>query len=265
MKELTIEEKAKRYDEAIERAKRAHNSAKSDKENGVTDKITEYTIQLTETIFPELKESEDEQIRKELIDYLKERKSCESYGQYVLRYDRWINLLEKFPMYEEMYNIIRDGLEQQCEQNHDDKVEPKFKVGDWVVYNRNDHSREVIQIYDIRDNRYYFNDNIHFSWSVKECDEKSHLWTIQDTKDGDVLVASDDSVFIFAWVEGYGCIHHIALANDGVLKINPRLISAWESVRGVKPATKEQRDQLKKAMLKDGYKWDADKKELIKL
>ena len=60
MKELSIKEKARRYDEALERAKGAHNSAKSDKENGVTDKITEYTIQLTETIFPELKESGDE-------------------------------------------------------------------------------------------------------------------------------------------------------------------------------------------------------------
>jgi hypothetical protein len=27
----------------------------------------------------------------------------------------------------------------------------ELMVGDWVVYNRNDHSREVIQIYDIRD------------------------------------------------------------------------------------------------------------------
>ena len=67
MKELTIEEKAQRYDEALERAKGVHNSAKSDKENGVTDKITEYTVQLTETIFPELKVNDDERIRKHLI------------------------------------------------------------------------------------------------------------------------------------------------------------------------------------------------------
>lgn len=40
-------------------------------------------------------ESKDEQIKEELIDYLKERKSGESYGQYVLRYDHWITWLEK--------------------------------------------------------------------------------------------------------------------------------------------------------------------------
>ena len=40
-------------------------------------------------------ESKDERIKEELIDYLKERKNGESYGQYVLRYDRWITWLEK--------------------------------------------------------------------------------------------------------------------------------------------------------------------------
>ena len=72
MKELSTEEKARRYDEALERAKGAHNSAKSDKENGVTDKNTEYTILLAETIFPELKESEDEEMRKTLIKFFEE-------------------------------------------------------------------------------------------------------------------------------------------------------------------------------------------------
>ena len=50
---------------------------------------------------PENKESEDDRVRKLLIDYLKERKSCylkerKSCGhQYLLRYDHWINWLEK--------------------------------------------------------------------------------------------------------------------------------------------------------------------------
>lgn len=51
--ELSVEEKAKRYDEAIERAKYYQ------KENGSA---------VISAIFPELKESKDERIRKELID-----------------------------------------------------------------------------------------------------------------------------------------------------------------------------------------------------
>ena len=51
MKELSIEEKAKRYDDALERAKYYH-----DRDN----------IQFLENIFPELAETEDEKIKKEL-------------------------------------------------------------------------------------------------------------------------------------------------------------------------------------------------------
>jgi hypothetical protein len=60
MKELNIEEKAQRYDDAIERAK------------GVIKQnpLMEYLKKGIEYIFPELKESEDERIRKELIDFL---------------------------------------------------------------------------------------------------------------------------------------------------------------------------------------------------
>ena len=141
------------------------------------------------------------------------------------------------------------------------KVEPKFKVGDWIVFNGLTlYINEVVK-------GYYRTISIggtpnSYDWDI---DNAARLWTIEEAKDGDVLVASDDSVFVFARVDGYGCIHYIALANDGVLKINPQLTYAWESVRGVKPATKEQRDKLGKAMLKAGYNWDAEKKELIKL
>ena len=62
MKELTIEEKAKAYDEALERAKAINNEKDVDIESGTT--ICEY-------IFPELKESEDEKIRKEIISILR--------------------------------------------------------------------------------------------------------------------------------------------------------------------------------------------------
>lgn len=55
-----------KYELTLKKAKGVYNSAKSDKENGVSDKVTEYTIQLLETIFPELKESEDEIMRKNI-------------------------------------------------------------------------------------------------------------------------------------------------------------------------------------------------------
>ena len=64
MKELSIEEKAKRYDEAIKKAKFL-------KEN--TDGVgAEDVSRCFEEIFPELKESEDEILRKELLQIAKD-------------------------------------------------------------------------------------------------------------------------------------------------------------------------------------------------
>lgn len=48
----------KKYDEALERARKIHNDTEFDYEKG-----------MIEEIFPELKDSEDERIRKKLIEY----------------------------------------------------------------------------------------------------------------------------------------------------------------------------------------------------
>lgn len=71
MKELSIEEKAKRYDEAIEKAK----------------ELQHYNCWVT-SIFPELKESEDEKIRKEIISTLQ-------YANHKGIYDKHLAWLEK--------------------------------------------------------------------------------------------------------------------------------------------------------------------------
>ena len=163
--------------------------------------------------------------------------------------------------------IFEKVAEKQGEQNPADKVEPKFKVGDWIIYDRNDSSRVILYVYDIRDGRYYFNDNVHFSWSVKECDEKSHLWTIQDAKDGDVLTDrnypcifkstnEENVIFAYCGINGKGNFATKSESEDNVWDDNPENYS---------PATKEQRDMLEKAMLNAGYKWDAEKKELKKI
>ena len=57
---LTIEQKAKRYDEAIEIARKIKNGEPINAPNGTV---------IPDVIFPELKEDEDEKIRKWLIGY----------------------------------------------------------------------------------------------------------------------------------------------------------------------------------------------------
>lgn len=63
---MTTEEKARRYDEALSKAKDVYTYYCDDREQ----------LRKIESIFPELKQSEDEKIRKSLIDMLKNDEKC---------------------------------------------------------------------------------------------------------------------------------------------------------------------------------------------
>ena len=79
---MTQEEKARAYDEALERAKFYHGNCPSEPER-----------KKLEEMFPKLRESEDERIRKELVEYL----TVTRQSDFVSRPDRqrWIEYLEK--------------------------------------------------------------------------------------------------------------------------------------------------------------------------
>ena len=64
MKGLSIEEKAKRYDEVLAMAKSTYNGS-------YKPEIAAFVKVHFEEMFPELKESEDEKVRKEIVEYLK--------------------------------------------------------------------------------------------------------------------------------------------------------------------------------------------------
>ena len=163
----------------------------------------------------------------------------------------------------ETYNKIVD----ECiygEQNPDDKVEAKFKIGDWIV----DKSGLVQQVLDFRGGIYTCTYN---SFTI-DCESNYHLWTIQDAKDGDVLCCES----------GWTCIFK-TLVNDETFSsycfmdrtksffetgsechmLNEEFIKAYNGE--IKPATKEQRDLLFQKMEEAGYQWDTEKKELKKI
>ena len=104
MKELSVEEKAKRYDEAIKVAQRFYNNSVAITNKGLED------------IFPELMESEDERIRKEMIEILKQEAKDFPSSIIAEKSNKWIAWLEK-----------------QDEQKLADKVKPKFHEGEWVT------------------------------------------------------------------------------------------------------------------------------------
>ena len=187
-----------------------------------------------------------------------------------MRIEKCIAWLEKQGETDPCIGCTNDKGCVTCENGNlkEIKIEQKFKVGDWIVYYRNDSSREILYVYDIRDGRYYFNDNIHLSWSVRECNEKCHLWTIQDAKDGDVLAYATDEgdswIMIYrSLYEPYeGHVHyHALLVNDDFSDKGTCCIC----IDDLKPATIEQHELLFRKMKEEGYQWDKNKKELIKL
>lgn len=218
---MNTEQKAQAYDKALERAREWYNDP-------------HITIGLKgnlKDIFPELKESEDEKIRKELIDFVKSRLAG------FPKCDRFISWLEK-----------------QSERKPTDKVEPKFHEGDFIVapYCRGKIIALTFDAYLLDTGQ-----GIPFS-----CEYNVHLWTIEDAKDGDVLIASDESIFIYAGSTDRHAKFYLALTKCGKLNVDG---GNWEDKNSVHPATKEQRDVLFTKMKEAGYEWDAEKKELKKI
>ena len=199
-------------------------------------------------IFPELRESGDERMIRFIANELMCLRAIDSKGS-----DR----------YKELTNAIA-WIEKQGEQKPADKVEPKFKVGDWVVQ-ENIGVYKIIEICESWYEVISYNDGIQYSIGFDN-ENDCHLWTTQDAKEGDVLVASDSSIFIFKEVVELGCKYYIALTKDNeAINVNDNLEHCWETSRAVHPATKEQRDLLFSKMKEAGYEWDEENKELKKI
>ena len=229
-----------------------------------------------ELIFPELRESEDEKIRKDLIIYLRSILSNKKYGDKFI--EGWIAWLEKQGENANFRNKIQIG--DKVTRNEDcmlvnlsqlkrvakpaDKVEPKFKVDNWIVY-----KNDIWKVCNISLQNYYELLKINNEVStrlIKDVDEDAHLWTIQDAKDGDVLTYSDSRNNV------YLCIYK-EYKNERVYDYcTLDKESFWEHGNwnylasfNYAPATKEQLNTLLKAIVYAGYTFDFEKKELKKI
>ena len=88
----------------------------------------------------------------------------------------------------DIYTFAKDllaWLEKQNEQKSTDKIEPKFKVGDWIVFNKGKgiYKVEKIENYEYT-LRHILGGSMPLSFSGEGLIRK---WTIEDAKDGDVL------------------------------------------------------------------------------
>lgn len=186
-----------------------------------------------------------------------------------------------------IYAYMKKKLERQDEQKHifdfnannwyvskvdgkihniyNSEVEPKFKVGDWII----NKSHDICLITDIDlENGYYICESNRFGntdGDIDLVDKAFHLWSIKDAKDGDVLAFEDDS-YILLVKELHSTIYGMRVScYCHVLNEKFEVAEYQIRINGLYPATKEQHVLLFAKMREAGYEWDVNKKELKKI
>lgn len=261
-------------------------------------------------MLPELRENEDEKIRKNIINYLSLYK--DSIGEEFKSWIAWLEAqVKKKPVNTDYISGIRkellsiednaeniNGLTEnqwvsiraahrllgECidkEQNPVNKVESKFKIEEkkWYVCTQTYVLRGKIvvikgQTYQAeKDNVIKGEDGCLF---IDRHDGKAsdyfRSWTIDDAKNGNVLCYGNEISLYKHDIKNCtkqettfgGFVYYCCY--DGKRFVVDSLYSLTEQDKmDIHPATKEQRDQLEKAMADAGYRWNADEKKLEKI
>lgn len=234
---------------------------------------------------PELAESEDERIKREIIDFL-----ALPHPQFVGKRDheKRIAWLERQRDYDRLIEEMKKRKELLSKEkkkatsandklslggriamlqellafnicNTTDKAEPKFKVGDWIT----DSDINTFQITKIDNWWYYADDDDKACFDVIH--DYYHLWTLQDAKEGDILAFDDNTIVIFKDLYNATSFHSYCYIEDGLFGVSKDGVPDWWEGEGFYPTTKEQRDLLFQKMKDAGYEWDSEKKELKKI
>ncbi len=219
---MTEKEKAKAYDEAIERAKELYDN------------------EIAEEIFPELKEGNTERIRKNCIHFLELQKQHHAATF-------------------EIEECI-DWLENQGKKSAD-KIKPRFNVGDWVIFTTSGNLYQIEKkenyeytLRNIHGGSFcvsFSNEELIREWTIQDAKDGDVL----EFEDHGRFV-----IGILSFVnKTTGKVDVSCLLECNKFKVG--VFYNLDTVKP-HPATKEQRDSLMKAMNDAGYEWDAEKKEL---
>lgn len=181
---------------------------------------------------------------------------------------------------EKLFKAIKDnGYKWNPETKELEKlIQPKFKVGDWVVNKFGD----VWHIDSFNSKNYQVSNGDKYCYFLIEEQDKMHLWTIDDAKDGDVLVCDINKAEIGGSVEKLPNIVSTIFNFKKVITSRDYIHSYFHLydkrflglqstmyynsfVYNISPATKEQRDLLFTKIKEAGYEWNIETKTLEKL
>lgn len=273
MKELTKEDKARRYDEVSKEVKDFFEGG---------HKMHNDVTQTLEYLFPELLETEDEKIRKKLLKMFNDMERDESilddYGLDKLKTITWLVKIGEHLRFcktiqtgdrvtrnedGDLVNMSQlDRIANSRKNKSDllscDKVEPKFKVGDWVVRKDGDSFRNGSKFSQITkiDGSMCFLDT-----GKCICNYEIRPWSIEDAQDGDILYTMQYNI-LWSYKDKTHCNYSINL-NAIHSQVS---IYGWVQIpNDARPACKEQRDFLSQKLKESGYEWDNEKKQVITL
>lgn len=165
-------------------------------------------------------------------------------------------------------NLEKQGEQILANSAKTCKNEPKFQIGDWVILGNSHNS--LYQIEKIENYKYYLRHYLGGAMPLNFSDEKDlKLWTIDDTKEGDVLAIGNEYFLFKGKVKNTSrtvynsyCFCNSAKAFIVANEKDCGEFFPMENGIRIHPATKEQRNTLFAKMKKAGYEWDDEKREL---
>lgn len=208
---------------------------------------------------------------KDIVTWLEKQKPVEWSEEDIILIDKVCDYLEKYAKIVigdysktnilstiERLKSLRPATEEEIPHK------PKFKVGDWIISKhlfKDEHLlRQVLQVSD-----YSYNTD-HGAFPIEDYDNTFRRWTIQDAKNGDILVA-EDYILIFKKLlfgnVGESYCHYNK--DHNIFDYNEDDNWYFGKETEIYPATQSQKEILFKAMKEAGYEWDAEKKILINL
>ena len=262
---------------------------------------SDYVKEKLDDFFPELKESEDEKIRKALIDYFDDANKADenplqSYGIYTDKTIAWLEKQGEKPQDKSAIELWKDMRLEVGAQASGNRHEPPMSDSNSKLFSLNDINEIMEKITEKQgeqksankvESKFHKGDwivwqnkcyNVNYNGCGYELidqnglrtsleygtvDESAHLWTIADAKDGDVL-ATSAGAFIYNGNNGGGSCPGSYCGINTLGRFQTGAEHHWTSKK-VYPATKEQRDLLFQKIKEAGYKWDAEKLELKKI
>jgi hypothetical protein len=157
---------------------------------------------------------------------------------------------------------IEEWLEKQGEDKpaDDPATEPKFKSGEWIT-----NGEYTWLITNVDEWCYCIESPVsgrRVRDTIMNIDSHFHLWTINDAKDKDILVASDNSVFLYKKSSDDSAKFYAAVSHGALLVDNGT--AHWERNESCHPGTEGQKNSILSMLEKEGYQWDESESMFVK-